>query len=128
MKKMIPALLLAVLSFSCSGDDKNEICLDYAPAPITEVTEMEPGQAVAAKFNIELTVINGCGEFGKFESVIEGNTVTVVAIGKYVGCVCDQALKQVEGVYEFNPVTPGTYTLKFRQQDGAFITKEVIVN
>lgn len=127
MKKMIFALCtMALFTTSCNQEDATGDCTEFQTEAITDVTEVEPDAATPGrKFKTNFTVNNGCGKFGSFEVDTLGNTYTISLIAKYEGCVCDMALHDLDTVYHFNQTTPGTYTLKFRQQNDNFITKTV---
>lgn len=126
MKKLFLLLVGIAFSVSCKNDDNRpDDCLSYSETFVTDVETVENGDAAGFLYKVDFWVMNGCGEFGSFEEIIEGNTITVKAVAKYKGCVCTESMKALDEVYSFNPPTPGTYTLRFRSSEDTFITETV---
>lgn len=128
MKNIFLALISLAFLTSCSNDDNgSDNCLSYSEAYVNSVEPIENADAAGFLFKVKFNVMNGCGGFGSFEETVVGNTVTTNVIAKYEGCVCTEAIEVREAVYSFNPTTPGTYTLKFRNSEDTFITETVTV-
>lgn len=128
MKNIFLALISFVLLVSCGNDDNgSDNCLSYSEAYVDTVEPIENADAVGFLYKVNFVVMNGCGGFGSFEETVAGNIVTVNVIAKYEGCICTEALELKEGVYSFNPTSPGTYTLRFRNSEDTFITETVTV-
>ena len=122
--------LFATLCFGCSKEEEDVPALRAAaPAPIVQV--MMPEKTVAAGESVGITihflVNNGCGEFGSFNATKDGQTLTVKVYPQYRGEVCADAIFTREAIYNFEPESPGTYTLKFWAGDSKFTTKTLVV-
>lgn len=112
---------------SCSDDDSDDNCISFSEAAVDAVEPIENADAAGFLYKVYFYVGNGCGNFGSFEETVDGNTRTIKVIAKYEGCVCTEDIPLRDTVYSFNPTAPGTYTLKFVQEDNTFITETVVV-
>ena len=112
---------------SCSNDDNADNCISFEEAYVSSVEEVTTADATGFLFKAKFVVKNGCGEFESFKEIVSGNVRTITVEAKYEGCICDTALHTKEGVYNFKPTAPGTYTLRFRNSEDTFITETVTV-
>lgn len=104
----------------------DQVCISYEQANASNAIVPSTGN-VNQTISIPVTfqVINGCGRFGNFIETNDGNTKTITINAKYEGCFCTQAIEQRQAIYNFNPTTPGTYTLNFTQTNGNVLTHTI---
>lgn len=128
---MFITAILFGLTISCNKDDdnKDELCITNEIEYVTSVDSPNTGN-VNKIINIEVDfrVVNGCGTFGKFIEINNGNTRTIEVEAKYEGCICtqDEAIRTVN--YAFTPTNTGNYELKFKSSPTEFITVNLTIN
>jgi hypothetical protein len=76
---------------------------------------------------VNFPISNGCGKFNKFEETINGNTIIIIVVAKYKGCICTQNFSIQSSNYVFTTTTSGIYNLKFQKTDGTFFTETVVI-
>ncbi len=117
-----------ILLLGCNKKHDNEKCLSYTKAPVTKIEG-----AVSALVNqeVDLTVSFGCfsecGQFGNFEEIITGNTITFDVNAKYEGCICTADAPTRQTLYKFKRSQPGTYELKFLVSTNNYLTHTITV-
>ena len=120
--------LLTLFLFSCSSnDDTIDNCLEFKPAGVITVETNATADGIGQFFDVTFPVINGCGEFGSFNQTTAGNVTTIEVIAKYEGCICTQDIRFLKELYNFSQTTPGTYILKFKMEDGTYLTQMVLI-
>ncbi len=129
MKKLLLLFFVTVtlLTSCCDSKTNDEQCVSFVPEGIDAVTLIPTTDMTGAAFNVAFYVNNGCGNFGSFEEIVNGNSITIKVIAKYEGCVCTDDIPLRESVYTFTSNTSGTYLLKFIKADGTFITETVVI-
>lgn len=120
MKKILFCLLAAGLIFTqCAKSERVSDCQRTVVIPVDAVTgptSTHLGQETEIK--VRFTVSNGCGNFGRFEETTGGQTHQISILANYEGCNCTTALKEIEAVYLFKPVTAGEHQLIFKNKEG----------
>lgn len=113
---------------SCEGENEDsENPNNLVPTGIHSVTEIPGDFASGTAYKVDFYVNNGCGNFLLFDETIDGNTRTIKVIAKYEGEICTMDVPLREATYTFDPVTAGTYTLKFLMEDGTYQTETFVV-
>lgn len=79
-------------------------------------------------FEVKFQVLNGCGQFGAFKEIQNGNTTTVEVEAEYIGEICTQALEIRTTEYSFTPAAAGNYLFRFRSSPTDFIDVNLTVN
>jgi predicted RNA-binding protein with PUA-like domain len=104
----------------------DQVCISYQTTNTSNAIVPTTGN-VNQTISIPVTfqVLNGCGGFGNFIETNNGNTKTITVNAKYEGCYCTQAIEQRQTNYNFNPTTPGIYTLNFTQSNGNLLTNTI---
>ncbi|GAB3014978.1 hypothetical protein GCM10027051_18300 [Niabella terrae] len=129
MKKIIFCLLAAgLISAQCTKSEGVSDCQRTVVTPadaVTGPTSTNLGQETEIK--VRFTVSNGCGNFGEFEETAEGQTHQISILADYAGCNCTTALKEIEAVYLFKPVTAGEHQLIFKNKEGQNIVHTIQV-
>jgi hypothetical protein len=118
------AFFILMLSAACSKDD----CLYYERARFIEAPLPDSGfvnQVIPVP--IKFACINGCGQFGYFETKIDGNTISVRVIAKYEGCVCTENIPVYTETYDLKITTPGSYVVMFITDDDAFLISQILI-
>ena len=118
------------LSISCNeNDDKENDCISYKTEYVTSVNSSTTGMTNEI-INIEVNfqVFNGCGRFGKFIEIVNGNTRVIEVEAKYVGCICTQETPIRTANYEFIASNAGEYELNFKSSPTEFITVKLTIN
>lgn len=127
--KYIFFIFLTLFLCTCSStDDLADNCVEFHPAGIEEVNTAATIDAVGYPFVVGFRVTNGCGQFGSFAVTKAGNEITIEVIAKYEDCICTLDAPLRETVFVFNETTSGTYLLKFKKQDGSFITETIVID
>ncbi|MFP4555918.1 MAG: hypothetical protein ACLFNU_03510 [Bacteroidales bacterium] len=130
MHRTINVLVLLILASLLKGCGKNETdCSSIERGVVTQVSgpqELEYPSEVS--IDVSLYAINGCGSFYKIEESIDGDTIYIEMLVKYVGCICTQALVNIEREYIFRPPSRGTYSFVFLNKFADSITHEITVN
>ena len=128
-KDFIITLVIPIFGFlGCKKDNGNNECIGYVNAPIVKIEGPSEGRInedINLKFFIQCS--NSCGNFEKFEEVADDDTTIINAIAKYEGCACADYLKIVEVNYRFKASQPGTYYLKFLQQNKSYLRDTIII-
>ncbi|MEO5968238.1 MAG: hypothetical protein ABIP68_03240 [Ferruginibacter sp.] len=125
----IPAIfiLFSITVIGCTKN-KNEHCISYAFAPVTNVTGNNTALVnQELNLNVSFVCINGCGQFGNFEESNSANNTIIKVNAKYEGCVCTQDVPTRSTVYKFKKSEAGIYELKFWQTDTTFYNYTIIV-
>ena len=118
--------IVCLLNQSC---DKTKECISYAKSPVTGVTGPTNAQVNQLVYlNVAFQVYNGCGQFDKFATTENGNTLMIDVEAKYDGCLCTADLPTRYIQFAFKAVLPGTYTLKFLQTNGVYLDHVIVVN
>lgn len=137
---VIPMLILAV---SCTKKvtDQRPVSepINEQPTPdscsywhdaIGLVSISGPATATAGQqvqFTVVVTGTNGCATTATASGVTAGNTITLSGSVHYVGCICTEALADVNSTYSFTPTQPGVYLLQGETYDGIPVTHTLTV-
>ena len=124
-------LITTVFFLNCSAlkDNQERKCESTAVALVTEVnglSETEVNKPVVLK--VSFPVRNGCGNFNKFIETKKGKTSTIEVEAIYKGCYCTMNIPTIIANYTFTPSEVGTYTLRFKSAEDAFVEKVITVN
>ncbi len=116
---------------SCNNDDDpvEDLCIINKIEFVTSINAPATGmvnQPIITE--VKFRIINGCGQFGRFIQIQEGNTQTIEVQAKYVGCYCTQDVPTRTINYTFTPTVAGNYQVKFRSSETEFITANISVN
>lgn len=111
----------------CSGCQKTP-CFSIKPAPVTTVFGPDSG-VVNSDINFSLTYIcsNGCGEFHTVKEKKNDHTRIIKVKAKYAGCTCTMAIDTQTTHYFFRTDKPGTYFLRFLQENDSFLEDTLVV-
>ncbi|MBI3719288.1 MAG: hypothetical protein HY252_11950 [Sphingobacteriales bacterium] len=119
------SFLIIVYLSGCEKKD-NTRCLSYKKAGVTKIEGPTTG---FVNQDIDLIIsfgcISGCGQFGNFEQISNGDTTTINVIAKYEGCICTQEAPTRQTTYKFKATQPGTYYLKFLQVERTYLTDTI---
>ena len=109
-------------------DGEGTWCYKYFTSPVVKV---EGPKTAAVNQSIDLkvsfTCFNGCGNFGNYEQMVNGNTTTINVIAKYEGCICTQDVPTRQSIYSFSAPQAGTYFLKFLRTGNVYLTDTITV-
>lgn len=136
---IIPALLLAM---SCTKTEPQQPepvcgtpvdsteCSGWGPAiglvSITGPTTVALGQSII--LSVTVTGTNGCAQYATLNGTVNNNNITLTGNVWYVGCMCTQALTELNvPSYSFTPTQAGTYTFQGVTYEGAPVTHTVSV-
>lgn len=129
MKKILFAMMAAtVLISSCEGDDAEQKCIAFRNEGIEAIEPVEVADMAGYAYKMKFHCTDGCGDFDSAQETVSGNTRTIKVLAKYEGCFCTQDIPERSGIYTFNPMQSGTYTLKFDKGNGEFVTETVVVD
>jgi len=118
------------LLISCGTDiDDNNQCIQNEIAYVTSVNSPTSG-IVNEIINIEVKfgAHNGCGDFGRFIEIEDGNTRIIEVEAIYIGCICTENAPIITTNYEFIANNTGNYELKFKSGPTDFITVNLTIN
>lgn len=120
-------LLIASLALNIGCEkNKNPNCVSYGTGYIFSVKGPDSASINEnVLFDVKLAVMNGCGQFERFEEEREGNQIYIKAIAKYAGCICTQDIPQRQTSYTFKSATPGMYFFTFRGYE--WDTKDTLI-
>jgi hypothetical protein len=135
---IIPMLLFAI---ACTKKTTNQRPVDEQPerdstacnywqgAPglvsISGPTTAITGQQV--QFTVVVTGRNGCASAAEVSGIAAGNNITLSGNVHYIGCMCTQALVDINSTYSFTPAQPGIYLLQGETYDGTPVTHTLTV-
>lgn len=121
--------LLLFSAFSCAHEEvATSKPLDAIPAYIAQV-DAPATAAVGEVVPIEVAFVvnNGCGYFGRFETIGTGADRTIKVYASYRDGPCFQALVTLKQKYEFKPTVKGTYFLRFYVEPDKYISTVISV-
>ena len=120
----IGVVLVILSSYGCSKD--SDKCLSYSTESVIKVEGAITG-AVNEELNLHVTYTSGlCDTFFEFDESVDIKTSTIKVITSSETCICTLQLVPHEAIYKFKATEAGTYTLKFQQEEGLYITHTVI--
>jgi hypothetical protein len=119
---------IAVLLLGCDKKNKNPNCEAFEKVPVVAVEAPDTGM-INQEIAVEVTfvVFNGCGQFGRFDEVVEKNLVRINLIAKYSGCICTADIPRRTTTYSFRTSTPGMYILQFDRPEGPAIRDTITI-
>ncbi len=113
----------------CTIDNEEDNCIRYAGANVEQVNGSHSGTVnQIIPIEISFWCTDGCGQFGNFEQVTNGDTTNINIVAEYRGCVCTQDLPLRNTIYQFTRNTPGIYTLSFRFSTDSSIHHTITIN
>lgn len=83
------------------------------------------GQQV--QFTVVVTGRNGCASSAQVNGAPFGNNIALTGNVHYTGCMCTQALVDINSTYSFTPSQPGIYLLQGETYEGAPVTHTLTV-
>jgi hypothetical protein len=134
---IIPVLALAISCTKASNDvppptcgqPEPDTCVYSGPAiglvSISGPSVANVGQPV--QFNVIVTGSNGCAASAEVSGAAVGNNITITGNVHYIGCMCTQALADVNSTYSFTPTQPGVYLLQGETYEGSPVTHTLTV-
>lgn len=123
-------IFLNAIFTGCSKatDGGDTWCYNFFISPVVKV---EGPKTTAVNQSIDLKILftcfNGCGNFGNYEQIVNGNTTTINVIAKYEGCICTQDVPIRQSTYSFSAPQAGIYFLKFSQTGNVYLTDTITV-
>lgn len=104
----IPVFLL-----SCEKNE-NKNCVSYEPGRPISINGPSTGK-VGDDINltVEFAVMNGCGQFERFEESDAGHQKVISIVAKYSGCACTDNIPILTAEYVYKPTSSGIHYLKF---------------
>ena len=121
------SLLLMMALPDCHKTSTDNQCAFDGTIPVTSVSGPVSGFVnQPVNFNVVCGVC-GCGHFDHFGQMINGDTITVSANLKYVGCVCPQDCELLDTIFQFKAAQAGTYYIKFQKAGGSWQTDTLVV-
>jgi hypothetical protein len=132
MKKNISvfiAALLAAFVVSCDYKKEEEECRVIEIAGVVQVEIQDTAVSGSeVPLSISFGVHNGCGQYYRLlQNTDLGYDREFQVQAVYDGCTCtqDAPIRQVS--VPFKAFVPGTYTLKFKSEDGSFVIKSLVL-
>lgn len=135
---VVPVFMLALACNKVNNDPgpncgqpepDSTTCASWAPASglvsISGPATGTVGQTI--HLNVVVTGNNGCAQQASVSALPLGNTMALTANVFYRGCICTQALVDLNSTYSFTPAQAGTYTFQGTTYEGAPVTHTVIV-
>jgi hypothetical protein len=121
-------LIVTLLGCTKKHEDDSKTCLSFNKAFVTKI---EGANSTLVNQDVFLTVsfgcYNGCGQFGNFNEVINGNATAITVNAKYEGCICTQDAPIRQTTYKFKKSQAGSYDLKFLQAENTYLIHTIIV-
>ncbi len=127
MKKILIILLTGMLFFVVSCKKPDDSC-DEEKLTAAFVFGYPDSVQVGQTFDLYLDYIveNSCGDFGRFEGTLAGNTLEVRLKTYYKGCNCVEKFEEKSVNYPITFEEPGTYELKFWVAENEFETYVIV--
>ncbi len=139
--KFLAIIPLLILALSCTKV-KNTNCdpvVDPQPdsatcshweeaigiSSITGPTTANLGQTV--QLTVMVTGRNGCAAISQVSALPFGNNISLTGNIFYQGCICTQALEDVNTTYTFMPSQTGVYTIHAVSYDGTPVSHTITV-
>ena len=119
------------LTSSCNKNkNENERCDYYDEAFVVSVNGPETSTINEEKsFNVEFAVLNGCGQFARFEEKREQNNIFIDVIARYNRCIfCTQDIPHRQAIYKFKSTTPGTYYFEYKVPGYSSVRDTLVVH
>lgn len=120
-------LFIVMVSAACSRNDSDN-CMYFERARVIEASLPDSGlvnQVIPVP--IKFACINGCGQFGYFETKLDSNTIQVRVIAQYDGCVCTENAPVYTKTYDLIIPKPGSYVVKFVTDEDAFWISKILI-
>jgi hypothetical protein len=112
---------------NCHKSSPDNQCTSYGSISVTSVSGPDSGFVnQPVDFNVVCGVC-GCGHFDHFGQTVNGDTITVSANLKYVGCVCPQDCELLDTVFQFKAAQAGTYYIKFPKNGNGWQIDTLVV-
>lgn len=135
---IIPVLLLAMSCTKTEPSQPDPICGNpvdtaecsgWAPSiglvSITGPATISLGQPIT--LSVKVTGTNGCAQYATLNGTVNGNSITLAGNIWYSGCICTQALTELDVPYSFTPTQTGNYTFQGTTYEGTSVTHTVSV-
>ena len=120
-------VLLMMALPNCHKTSTDNQCAYDGTIPVTSVSSPDSGLVnQPVNFNIVCGICD-CGHFDHFGQTVNGDTITVTANLKYVGCVCPQDCELLDTVFQFKATQAGNYYIKFPKTGNAWQIDTLII-
>ena len=121
---------IAIIYFLATGCKKkhDRNCVTFRQGYAIAVSGKDSGNTNEdIKLQVSFSVMNGCGQFERFEEIREATSRRITIVARHTGCLCTQNIPVRETEYVFRATKTGTYYLQFAGPESTYVYDTLVV-